>query len=273
MKIVTSLLSVLFGVATCNIAFAESANVTGGYGCDRGSEGAICFSDNSCMCGFSMSIDGALDSTTADKVRHLFEARRMHSKVDEGFEINSPGGSVAAAMEIGRLFRKERAWIAVKQNGVCVSACVLILAGAVNRVTSPGRVGIHRPYLITSPQQSFTADNVKQSYSRMLQDLRAYLREMNVSERLADNMLAVEPEKVRYLTSAELQGYGLAGIDPAEQQTQAIENEMRDVEEASKLGLGRLEYTRRKALGNSLCTQMTVRQETDCKQQVLKVGH
>ena len=83
-------------------------------------------------------------------------------------------------------------------------------------------------------------------------------------------MLAIEPEKVRYLTEAELNTYGLATIDPVEQQTRAIEKEMRDVQEANQLGLDRREYTRRKALANDLCSHAaSVR---DCKQRVLKSG-
>jgi hypothetical protein len=50
----------------------------------------------------------------------------------------------------------------------------------------------------------------------MLQDIRAYLREMNVPERLADEMLATELERVHVLTPAELKMYGLADIDSAE---------------------------------------------------------
>ena len=50
--------------------------------------------------------------------------------------------------------------------------------------------------------------------------------------------------------------HGLAGPDPVEQQTRAIEKEMRDVQAANQLGLSRREYTRRKALGNDLCSQV-----------------
>jgi hypothetical protein len=70
----------------------------------------------------------------------------------------------------------------------------------------------------------------------MLQDMRAYLREVHVSVRLADDMLAIEPQRIRILTRAELTEYGLAKVDPAEQQRRAIESEARDVAEANQLG-------------------------------------
>jgi hypothetical protein len=170
------------------------------------------------------------------------------------------------------MFRKERAWLTVPNNGVCVSACVLILAGAVERVSLGRKVGIHRPYLTTIPRMPLTTDQVKNTYRGVLQDMRTYLREMNVSDRLADDMLAIEPEKVRYLNDVELSRYGLMGVDPAEQETRATENEVKNVQEANQLGLDRREYTRRKVLGESLCSNMTVPQEDACKRRILKTG-
>jgi len=220
--------------------------------------------------GLFIDIDGEIDARTVESVSKLFdEYHERETKVKAGsircdqnpnnlstfgehYGINSRCGDIASAIAIGRMFRKENAWLGV--NGVCISACVLILAGAVDRqIGKSDVVGIHRPYFGITPQRLVTADQVKGAYRAMLQDIRAYLREMNVSERLADDMLAIEPERVRVLTPAELKGYGLAGLDPVEQQRRAIENEARDVREANQLGLDRREYTRRKALGESIC--------------------
>ena len=114
----------------------------------------------------------------------------------------------------------------------------------------------------------------------MLQNIHLYLREMNVSERLADDMLATEPERIHMLTDAELKSYGLAGVDPAEQQRRAIEKEARDVQEANQLGLDRREYNRRKALGVKSCLYnsgtgalMTDGEILDCRRRILTTGH
>ena len=233
------------------------------------SEGAVCFPDG-CVCGFLLAIDGEIDSATVDKVRELFAVRRAHPKANEGISINSLGGNVAAAMEIGRMFRQERAWLAVDHD--CVSACVLVLAGAIDRLVSSGtRVGIHRPYSMRI-DPSWSADQVKDAYRATLQQIRSYLREMNVSERLADDMLAIEPEKVRFLTKTELTGYGLLGVDRAEQETRAIENEIHDVQEANRLGLDRREYTRRKAFGDAQCPALPWQENAACKLRILKTG-
>jgi len=108
----------------------------------------------------------------------------------------------------------------------------------------------------------------------MLQALRSYFREMNVSTQLADDMLAIEPENMRILTAAELQKYGLARVDPGEQERRAIEKEARDVQEATQLGLDRGEYMRRKLLGDRICGQTAVGSSElrKCKQRVLTTG-
>ena len=101
---------------------------------------------------------------------------------------------------------------------------------------------------------------------------------MNVSPRLADDMLATEPENNHILTETELKAYRLTGVDPAEQQRRAIEKEAADVKEANQLGLDRPEYTRRKMLGEALCTYSASgaladgREYADCKIRILRTG-
>jgi ATP-dependent protease ClpP protease subunit len=254
----------------------KSATVTGGVQC------------NGIGGGFSLDIVGEIDSATVEKVKKLFDEYHETLRKRKGgvikcdmlgphYGINSTGGSVSAAMAIGRMFRKERAWIMIPDGGVCISACVLVLAGAVERGIRGSRVGIHRPYLGTTPQRMMTADQVKEAYKTMLASVRAYLREMNVSESLANDMLAVEPEKVHMLPDAELKDYGLLGIDAGEQQRRAIEQEVRDVSAANQRGLEHREYTRRKALIISVCGPAVLdvewRARTEaCAKRVMETG-
>jgi ATP-dependent protease ClpP protease subunit len=277
----------LMGQTPWQIGHAASGSVTGHVSCSGRSVG------------ISMDIDGEIDEATVDSVSKLFdELHERKKKVASGvtcdnaaarqnppdfssygdhFAINSRGGSVAAAMAIGRMLRREGAWIGI--NGICYSACVFILAGAVDRqIGKSDQVGIHRPYLGSTPENPIDVGQLKQAYSRTLQDMRSYLREMNVSPRLADDMLATEPEQNHILTETELRAYRLIGVDPAEQQKRAIEKEAADVNEANQLGLDRQEYTRRKMLGETLCAYSVSgaladgMQYADCKDRFLKHG-
>lgn len=201
-------------------------------------------------CSFDISIEGKITATTFVDVKKALADRdqMMRREGDQNdwwsIHIDSPGGSVNAAIEIGRLLRSKDAPIAVGDDQVCVSACVLILAGATHRFIY-GRVGIHRPYFET-PKSDVSVEEVQKAYSSMTEEFRSYLREMNVSDRLADDMMVVSPEEVRFLSSKELISYGLGFVDP-------VAKEAVDLQEARTLGIDRSEYMRRRALSEGLC--------------------
>jgi hypothetical protein len=99
----------------------------------------------------------------------------------------------------------------------------------------------------------------------MLQEIRSYFREMNVSERLADAMLRIEPDKVRLLNEATLTSYGLTLTDPIEQETE-------DLEDAQSWGLDRQEYMRRKSIAGRACPIGEPDSRAQCYQTVMKTG-
>lgn len=182
-------------------------------------------------CEFYIEIKGEITASTIDELRKAF-VQRDEMRGREGVSgfwgwtsINSSGGSVYAAIEIGRLFRSREHPIWVKREDVCVSACVLILAGAPYR-TLEGQVGIHRPYLET-PETDVNIGQMQRTYLIFTEQIRAYLREMNVSDRLADDMMTVPPEKVRYLSANELANYGLGPIDPVAKETRDLNEDPR----------------------------------------------
>ena len=80
----------------------------------------------------------------------------------------------------------------------------------------------------------------------MIQSVRDYLREMNVSEQLADAMFRVEPEKVKFLSEKAATSFGLTEWDP-------VYKEMMDIAEAKKLGLNRREFMARRMRAISDC--------------------
>jgi hypothetical protein len=218
-----------------------------------------------------MEIVGTIDSLTLEKFKRLidgFHDRARREKKDLNIRpvaLNSRGGSVAAAMAIGRILRRERLQAIVPFDGECYSACVLIFAGAVQRT---GKVGIHRPYLEVS-RQEMSAEQVRESYQRMLQEIRSYFCEFNVSEHLADAMLRIEPAKVRLLDDIALADYGLTPTDPIEQETE-------DLQDAKSWGLSRQEYIRRKSIAARMCPSKWDFGEPDtdapCYQTVMKTG-
>jgi hypothetical protein len=79
----------------------------------------------------------------------------------------------------------------------------------------------------------------------------------------------------RHICTMEIKKYGLARLDAAEQQRRTIAKEVSDLQEANQLGLDRREYTRRKALGDSVCPHADASDYSevfDCKKRVLTTG-
>jgi hypothetical protein len=200
-----------------------------------------------------------------DDLKRLVEQTRQDGE-SKHWEIHQPfvyldtrGGDVSAAMAVGRLLRKENAGVQIEPQSVCYSACVIVLAGAVRRYIE-GQVGIHRPYYEV-PRGEISSDKIGEAFKGTLQELRAYFREMNVNEQLADAMLRIDPEHMRVLNHSELNRFGLTEIDP-------IAKEVDELRAAKNLGIGRQEYMRRRALAQARCSGPA----TFCAQKIMQTG-
>ena len=218
-------------------------------------------------CRLFVGIRGEIIDATVAQLSEIIEKTRRKAAANKQFfifivELDSRGGSVNAAMAIGRIIRKEQAGAFVSNGAVCLSSCVLILAGGSFR-SFEGKIGIHRPYLPV-PAGDVSSQNVKAIYQQMLQDLRVYFREMNVADGLADAMLRINPENIRLLSEKELANYGLTTVDP-------IAMETLDLQEAKSNGLDRQEYMRRKVLAEAQCGGPTS-SGTPCYENILKTG-
>jgi hypothetical protein len=175
-------------------------------------------------------------------------------------ELDSLGGDVDAAIEIGRFFRAKDAGVEmhVPRQARCASACLLILAGGTNRRVE-GNLGIHRPFL-AAPLRSTTTENVKNAATKTQERLRAYFREMNISERLADDMMMIPTDQMRWLTSQEISVYGLGVEDPVTKETGLLK-------EAQKYGLSRMDYEARVRRARTLCKSGD---PPDCSEKIMR---
>jgi ATP-dependent protease ClpP protease subunit len=220
-----------------------------------------------------LALKGPIDDSMAESLGSLFadfQRQADGNKQPSGLahtqiRLDSPGGSVRAAMAIGRMLRKHRLTAVVRPGAICNSACVLIYAGAVVRHGhfNSGVIGIHQPFF-EMPGRPIDVDEIRKTYARMLEDIRSYFREMNVSEQLADEMLKTPPNAIRYLTSEEQDHFGLVIFDP-------IETEIANLEQTRELGIERAEFTRRQALVVKICPLNA--NYSDCNAQVMKTGN
>lgn len=189
-----------------------------------------------------LRISGEITSMDVNQVKNMVQSRRAWDILT--IYLDSSGGDIYAAMEIGRLIRKARASCVISTGAKCYSACVFVLAGAVKRYVTDDQVGIHRPYSTYVGKRDY--ESTQNEYRRTETAVRDYLREMNLPEQLFEAMVLVPPEKIRILSDKELQAFGLSGTDPVEQETE-------DATDASDYGISKAECIRRKASLDRVC--------------------
>jgi hypothetical protein len=149
-------------------------------------------------------LDGPIDAGATARLEYLIASEGISWAV---VYLNSPGGSLVSAMQIGRVVRAHafdtrvgmRTAIAVRATaGTCHSACPFILAGGVRRSVEAGsQIGLHR-----AENRVPVGDGV--AFQRVVETQVAdYLAEMGLRAEFAGIMSAIAHDQVRDLTFAE----------------------------------------------------------------------
>jgi membrane-bound ClpP family serine protease len=103
-------------------------------GLPGGMKCADIFNNGNERCVFTIEI-GEITPQTLDGIKKLLDYKRESNKQLLGSMVflNSPGGKVHSAFQIGRLLRNEGLPVTIEKGARCVSACVFILAAARHR--------------------------------------------------------------------------------------------------------------------------------------------
>jgi ATP-dependent protease ClpP protease subunit len=157
--------------------------------------------------------------------------------------LDSTGGNVESALALGKILRATTATAYVRNDTTCGSACVFILAGAVQRIVN-GNVVIHRPFFTDSTLVGYAER--QRRYTQLRKDILKFLQVMNIPTSLLDAMSAVPPDEGHVLSEPELDKYGLSRHDPVWQ-------EEIDIGLSKTLGISRLEFNRRSARAKKIC--------------------
>lgn len=176
-------------------------------------------------------------------------------------ELSSRGGAVGEAIKIGHIVRSS-GLSTVVNKAVCSSACVLILASGVERhvIYDAPRVGIHSFYRETLPAGE-SYEHTRQRRDAVRNEIRVYLREMDIPEALLDAMNRVPIDEVRWLSRLELREFHLIGED-------AACRERRLGMEAARLCISLSEFLDRKARVQRSC--QTGSGYTDCEERIMR---
>jgi hypothetical protein len=139
--------------------------------------------------------------------------------------INSHGGNVAEALDLGRYLRAQQSRVIVSSTqsefyadagkelqdydrGVCASACVFVLMGGVNReIEADSIVGVHQFAPVQDGLESSAA--TVSSTQTTLAVLHAYAVEMGVDQVVLTLAAATPPEKMLWLEPKDMESFNL----------------------------------------------------------------
>lgn len=141
-------------------------------------------------------------------------------------DLDSSGGHVEDAMKAGDAIGASQWTLWVRDDAICHSACVLILAAGDSRQVA-GKVGIHR--MIRVDSTATTRTELSQELRGVYAQMKEYLERNGASVAVADLMMTVPNRKLRLLTEEELQEYGLEG-------TNAVQDDLERIQLTRKCG-------------------------------------
>ena len=166
-------------------------------------------------CTFTVKLRGVIDGSRLQLVRHALQRRdtvrlALHREVDFHVDVDSQGGEIFATLEIGRIMRAEGASISVGKGASCISACVFLLMGAIERhISGDARVGIHRPLLRAPQEEGPRSASEDEIVKAMSESLVLYAQQMHVPRKIIDAMMLIPPDRVEFLSTSELATYGI----------------------------------------------------------------
>jgi len=198
-------------VAACLISLVQPFPLAAEPAAEQGEGTVSIYNLDSAAHTAGVAIDGPIDKTIASHALELIRFLRVDN--DElTVYLNSSGGDVAAAIEIGEEVRKLSVLTATDDHGECLGACVLILAAGVRRSPAPDSVGIYR---LPDPKEPAGRDRASQKSAAPAKRVQTYLARMGMPDRLYKEMMQRAPDKMLVLDAARLKAFGLDGIDPA----------------------------------------------------------
>jgi hypothetical protein len=130
-----------------------------------------------------------------------------HGEYIKTVVLNSPGGSVAEALEMGRLIREKRFATEVEAGKYCVSSCPLVFAGGVDRrAGDKATIGVHQVAAVRSaangpPRDEMSvAQNISARCQRYLGDMGVSLQVwVHAMETPHDRLFVFRPDELKSL--------------------------------------------------------------------------
>ncbi|RTL51652.1 MAG: hypothetical protein EKK40_08930 [Bradyrhizobiaceae bacterium] len=122
--------------------------------------------------------------------------------------LNSPGGSVADALAMGKLIRERKLATEVESGKICASSCPLMFAGGVERrAGAKAAIGVHQVFSMTSAKDSQVQHDDMSDAQRISARCQRYLTDMGVNTQMwihametpKDKLFVFKPDELKSL--------------------------------------------------------------------------
>lgn len=162
--------------------------------------------------GGTLEVTGTIDIGAAERFRAEVENFREYVKT---VALDSPGGSVNDALEIGKLIRQSGFRTSVASGALCASSCPLVFAGGTERLaTEKSAIGVHQIYANVAaeslPAGLRAAGEAMSDAQKTTAAITRYLTDSGVDPALWLHALETPPDRLYYLSAVELTEYKLA---------------------------------------------------------------
>lgn len=162
--------------------------------------------------GGTLEVVGTIDIGSAERFRTELERVGEYVKT---VALDSPGGSVTDALEMGRLIRDSGLVTSVASGSLCASSCPLVFAGGTERLaTATSAIGVHQIYATVAadslPVGLQAAGAAMSDAQKTTATITRYLGEAGIDPALWLHALETPPNRLYYLSAEELTQYRLA---------------------------------------------------------------
>lgn len=157
--------------------------------------------------GPTLTLTGQIAPGDGARIGDELTTRANAGQIVELVRLDSPGGSVSDALEIGELFRGSGIDTEIASGAICLSACPYMLAGGVERsVADNGQVGVHQHYF--GERTILPAFMAVEDIQRGQAEVMSYLTRMGIGLGVMEHAMRTPPDQIYLLSQQELSDYG-----------------------------------------------------------------
>ena len=159
-----------------------------------------------------MTATGEIMPEDADKFKRILHTENMRAAT---LILNSPGGSVGAAMSIGRRIRNNEMNTLVATGEHCLSACLLaFLGGSLRQVADGGQIGSHQFQWIDSDEM--TAAAAASATQELSASILWHFLGLGVRAEGYAYVMSTPADRMRIFPKAALEAYNIVGFPGSE---------------------------------------------------------